>query len=150
MHVLADTIAHMFYAGTPAWHVNDVAGDVMYATPDGMKKIPFGPLSEWCTPVTPGYHSYVYHGHGRMGHVPDYPWVDHEYHPIWSSGNVYKANKKYFLYGFLEMLRALASIRAGRPYIPRAGEIDEELARIAANVMKKDHPWGENLRNKCE
>lgn len=95
MHVFADTAAHAFYAGTPAWHVNYVGDKVYDLTVNPKKEVPWLPNlpGEQCTPaITIYYDSIFYHGHGRMGSVPDYPWIKYEYSPKWSATPIIKDN----------------------------------------------------------
>lgn len=122
MHVLADTWAHMYYAGIPAWFMNDALNDVYDITR--------GKTISWvwvwpeidrfnlenCTPTMPAYNSYVYLGHGRMGHLPDYPWIKYRYTPLWSSRPIIKDNPTEFMLAFKQMVKALRCIREGVPF----------------------------------
>ena len=60
MHVLADTAAHAYYAGTPAWHVNDAGAKVYDLTVNPKKEVPWLPTpgGEQSTPVTTIYYRF--------------------------------------------------------------------------------------------
>lgn len=154
MHVLADTGAHMYYAGTPIWHVNDVSDDVIDLTVKPNKKIPFGPLSEWCTTPGTGYESFNYLGHGRMGHIPDYPWLIYKYHPKWSKDPIVKDNPKEYLRTFKEMVTALRCIREGRTYnVLNVDPLEGMYEKIVLDILNQKHPFGQsyekNVSTRC-
>lgn len=147
MHVLADTGAHMYYAGTPAWHVNDVYDGVSDMTVSPPQEIPWGGTSgEWCTPRSLYADGWPYLGHGRMGHVPDYPWAKYMYKPMWSSQPFLKDNSKEYLRTFIEMVTALKCIRESRPFnVLKPDPIkDEDLQTIKRilNTLPKQK-WGQ-------
>jgi hypothetical protein len=123
MHVYADTGAHMYHAGTPAWHVNEAYSDVMDQSVQLNERLNWaygdwlacymGKNVEACAPVGPTVRFPTYLGHGRMGHLPDYPWMCYKYLPYWynateNSGNwVIKNNPETYLNSFMDMILAL-------------------------------------------
>jgi hypothetical protein len=117
MHVFADTAAHAYYAGTPAWHVNEVGAKVDDLTVNPKKEVPWLPNlpGEQCTPATTIYYDSIFYlGHGRMGSVPDYPWIRYEYSPKWSATPIIKDNPVEYLKLFREMVTALKCIKDGK------------------------------------
>ena len=114
MHVLIDTFAHMLFCGSAAWHVNDVN-----ALPEMLVD------GEWVPMLIPVfatqeiyYNSLSYTGHGRMGHIPDYPWITYRYKPQWSATTIVKDNPKMYRRAFQEMVKAMSCIRNKQMYAP--------------------------------
>ncbi len=122
LHTLADTRAHMYYSGTPVWCVNDVAENVWDLSTGGRDLVKWrlgwppgiSDDSEWATPNSPFFASTFYLGHGRMGHVPDYPWMKYEYTPRWSAGPIVKDNPQQYIEGFKQMVAALRCLNEDR------------------------------------
>jgi Family of unknown function (DUF6765) len=122
MHAYADSGAHMYYAGTPAWHINE-AHESVYDRTDGQKRLIIWLFGNWyaikgvegCAPTCPWpkkacFKSVFYHGHARMGHLPDYPWMKYEYQPMWLSKKhkIVKDNPAEYIRTLKEMIWALA------------------------------------------
>jgi len=100
MHVMADTWAHMYYAGIPAWFINSARE--------------FEPSVDGATPIgdfSPFYNSYNYLGHSFAGHTPDYPSKKYEFKPRWSDEKIKKDNTEDFLKSFCQMIYAMKCIR---------------------------------------
>lgn len=127
MHVLADTWAHMFYAGFPEWFINNVSGDVYQVNGTGKTVVKWRRVWPWAdstdiiagesaTPDMLSYNSVVYLGHGRMGHLPDYPWLTYQYRPQWSDTDITKNNTSYFLSALKQMTYALTCIKNGTEF----------------------------------
>lgn len=151
MHVLADTAAHAYYAGTPAWHVNNVDSDVYYFTDNReWKKVPFGVSNEWCTPNFPtlAFDSDFYLGHGRMGCVPDYPWIKYKYIPQWrekadEDKELIKDNPDEYLKIFKKMVTALKCIRNQKIFDPNDLEpIDQKYIDVINKILRTKHDFG--------
>ncbi|MFO0592396.1 MAG: DUF6765 family protein [Polyangiaceae bacterium] len=129
MHVLIDTFAHMLYSGSAAWHVNDVAEEPEILTLDGRYvRVAIPPFTY--TPQGFYYNSIAYTGHGRMGHVPDLPWVTYRYKPQWSNTPIVKDNPTMYLRAFQEMVTAMRCIRQQRRYDPAQLDSDDQLRRV--------------------
>jgi hypothetical protein len=122
MHTVADTWAHMYYIGIPQWFANN-AGDDVYNI-DGTTKTlvkwqrawPWSESTdivhgETATPNMLAYNSVVYLGHGRMGHLPDYPWMKYQYRPQWSNADIVKDNQVYFLQAFKQLVKAMQCVK---------------------------------------
>ena len=97
MHVLADTWAHRYFAGTPSLVINNTNGYFFEIFPEQGEKVKrkiifnHNPGSA-DDPETSFYTNSVYQssennimnlGHGRAGHLPDYCFVRYRYHPAW-------------------------------------------------------------------
>jgi hypothetical protein len=143
MHVLIDTFAHMLFCGSAAWHVNDV---------NAVPEIRFG--DRWLPMAIPlfstqeiYYNSLAYTGHGRMGHIPDYPWITYRYKPQWSAETIVKDNPTQYLRAFQAMVLAMSCIRTGTPYAPPAdGQFlegssdDRALLEEIERIIRKSEP----------
>ncbi|MCP4621992.1 MAG: hypothetical protein GY850_00475 [bacterium] len=152
MHVLADTWAHQYFAGIPAWFIND-AGDAVYDV-DKNCKVRWKRISTWkdsvqpeagrgwgkefgdeeATPPEASYTGYVYLGHGRMGHLPDYPFLKYRYRPQWSSRDITKNNHAEFLKAMEQMTAALRCIKENRPFEQNS---TETLPDGVVNIVKE-------------
>lgn len=147
MHVLADTAAHSYYAGTPAWHVNDVDSDVYYFTDNSeWEKVSFGVASEWCAPKALTFESDFYLGHGRVGHIPDYPWIKYRYIPKWreeagkDEKEIMTDNPASYLKIFKEMVTALKCIRNQKTFdINSLEPIDQKYIDVIDKILRKNH-----------
>lgn len=146
MHVLADTAAHAYYAGTPAWHVNDAGAKVYDLTVNPKKEVPWQPTpgGEKSTPATTIYYDSIFYlGHGRMGSVPDYPWIKYEYFPKWSSASIIKDNPVEYLKIFRQIVTALKCIREGKRFdISNIEPIDQKCIFAVDNVLRTKHGFG--------
>ena len=116
MHVLIDTFAHTFFCGSAAWHVNDVNFDPKMRIEDDWASISI-PIFNY-TPPEFTYNGISYTGHGRMGHIPDYPWITYKYKPQWSKVSIIKDNPTMYRRAFQEMVLAMTCIRKGERYEP--------------------------------
>ncbi len=146
MHVLADTAAHAYYAGTPAWHVNDAGAKVYDLTVNPKKEVPWLPTSggEQSTPATTIYYDSIFYlGHGRMGHIPDYPWIRYEYSPKWSSTSIIKDNPVEYLKIFRQMVTALKCIRDEKRFdIASFEPIPQEYVSVIEGILRTKHDFG--------
>lgn len=122
MHVLADTWAHMNFAGTPSLVINNISGDVfeLFKKEDGYteKKIKFRhALSGSDDLENSVYTSSIFQssetavmnlGHGRAGHMPDYSFLRYKYMPAWADyEEVIKDNPSDYMHAFAQMVCAL-------------------------------------------
>ena len=128
MHVLADTWAHRYFAGTPSMVINNItayfyesretdAGEQWrpvtfrhrVSTPDDLEAGKYTntmvQFNEW---------SVMNLGHGRVGHLPDYSFVKYRYLPAWGDyEEVVKDNPTEYLRAFAQMVYALKWLREG-------------------------------------
>jgi hypothetical protein len=126
MHVLADTWAHRYFAGTPSYAINNTNTYFYEIIPDGNgfteRKIKFN--NNPATADDPDKGAYTASmsqvnentimnlGHGRAGHFPDYSFARYRYLPAWGQyREVVKDNPSDYLHAFCQMIYALKSLR---------------------------------------
>lgn len=155
MHVLADTWAHRYFAGMPSWWVNEVPRDVYYVP--GGEKMEYSVLKDFsitdfnkymadnyflATPPMPSFRSFSYLGHGRMGAVPDVPFMHYGYKPKWSNEDIEKNNPEEFLLAFRQLVYAMNCIKEQfyyerNVYADINGELEAELRTVFGNEEYK-------------
>ena len=123
MHVLADTWAHMNFAGTPSLAINNTSNDFYEILFDNTEqKISFkhapGALDDIENSV---YNSTVFNpsetnilnlGHGHAGHLPDYSFIRYKYLPAWGSYREFlKDNPSDYMKAFSQMIFAMKYLR---------------------------------------
>jgi hypothetical protein len=162
MHTLADTWAHMFYIGIPQWFVNN-AGEKVYKI-DGQtkKEVEWQRAWPWAegtdivngegaTPNMLAYNSVVYLGHGRMGHLPDYPYLKYQYHAQWSKDDIVKDNQAYFLQAFKQLVKAMQCIKnktefSNNSFADLPPETENIIKQIlATKVNDQSDTWKANI-----
>ncbi len=123
MHVLADTWAHRYFAGTPSLVINNTDYHFCENMPDGEKrKITFRhKRSEKDDLKNSLYTNSVYQvsensvmnlGHGRAGHLPDYSFANYSYLPAWGDyEEITKDNPDDYMHAFTQMIHALKYLR---------------------------------------
>jgi hypothetical protein len=126
MHVLADTWAHSWFAGTPSLVINNTDDYFFELLPDGSKrKIRFRHSTSKPDDLEAGIftnslfqpdESAVMNlGHGRAGHLPDYSFMKYEYLPAWGGYRVIvKDNPEDYLHAFAQMIEAMKYLRGTR------------------------------------
>lgn len=122
MHVLADTWAHRYFAGTPSLVINNISGGVveLFEEGDGFReqKITFRhSLSGSDDLENSVYTSSIFQisenavmnlGHGRAGHLPDYCFIRYRYMPAWAGyEEIVKDNPSDYYHAFTQMVYAL-------------------------------------------
>ena len=130
MHVLADTWAHSYFAGTPSFAINNTNYHFYEIVPDGdrfiEKKVKFihnpGTPDDFENSV---YVNSLYQtsentimnlGHGRAGHLPDYSFMRYKYLPAWGGyEEIVKNNPDDYLHAFGQMVYALKYLRGAEP-----------------------------------
>lgn len=137
MHVLADTWAHSYFAGTPNWWVNEVAESAEYLKESVNTEKRFDPYLK--TPPAGAFHSYAYLGHARIGGIPDAPYMCYSYRPQWSESRIIKNNRSDFMKAFSQMVSALKCIRSRSHYkkdsyeaVPK--QIEDRIIEIFQDV----------------
>ncbi len=127
MHVLADTWAHRYFAGTPSLVINNTNFWFYELLPDGEER----PVVFRHTPGSPDdvesglYNGSIYQnsensimnlGHGRAGHLPDYSFIRYKYLPAWGDYRVIvKNNPDDYYHAFCQMVCALKYLRGAIP-----------------------------------
>lgn len=129
MHVLADTWAHRYFAGTPSLVINNTDSYFFELIPDGEgfteRRINFKhKTSVRDDPDTSTYVSSLYQssehsimnlGHGRAGHLPDYSFIRYRYLPAWGDyDDITKDNPSDYIHAFTQMIEALKYLRGDR------------------------------------
>ena len=130
MHVLADTWAHRYFAGTPSLVINNTSYHFYEILGEG-EDAPSRHLDFRHSPTTPDdpdngrYTNSVYQskennimnlGHGRAGHLPDYSFARYRYLPAWGNYmEVVKDNPAEYMKAFCQMVHALKYLRGSIP-----------------------------------
>jgi hypothetical protein len=129
MHILADTWAHRYFAGTPALVINNTDKYFFELIPDGdgftERRITFKPNpSMQDDPDESIYVNSLYQsnensimnlGHGRAGHLPDYSFIRYKYLPAWGDyEEIIKDNPSDYLHAFTQMIEAMKYLRGDR------------------------------------
>lgn len=126
MHVLADTWAHRYFAGTPSLVINNTDFSFRELIPegDGYREERVNWRHNVAGPDDPGkgkYTNTVFQGteysvmnlgHGRAGHFPDYSYARYKYLPAWGQyAEVVKDNPADYWQAFCQMVYALRFLR---------------------------------------
>ncbi len=152
MHVLADTWAHRYFAGTPSFVINNVNSHFFELYSDGEKELerkivfrhaPSGRdnLDEdlfVSTPFQNSENAVMNLGHGRAGHLPDYSFVKYKYLPAWGNyQEIIKDNPSDYMNAFCQMIYAMKYLRGtyevfekGRIEIEALGDLEEPITKI--------------------
>ena len=126
MHVLADTWAHSYFAGTPSLVINNINYSFYEIVPgeegETTREVRFihNPSSK-DDPEKGIYTNSIYQvsedsimnlGHGRAGHLPDYSYARYRYLPAWGDyREIIKDNPKDYWKAFCQMVYAMQSLR---------------------------------------
>ena len=124
MHILADTWAHRYFAGTPSQVINST-NQYFYEIleKDGewtQQLINLGLTSaddpengNYISSVSSGIETSVMNlGHGRAGHLPDYSFMRYKYLPAWNDYQIiYKDNPDDYYHAFCQMIYAMSYLR---------------------------------------
>ena len=130
MHVLADTWAHSYFAGTPSLVINNTTYDFYELIGSGedarerrvdFRHNPSAPddleAGKYTNSVYQSSENHVMNlGHGRAGHLPDYSFIKYRYLPAWNSYDyVTKDNPADYMRAFCQMIYALRCLRGDHP-----------------------------------
>jgi len=140
MHVLADTWAHRYFAGTPSLVINNTNYHFYEILPDKERHIDFrhNPLAPddiengkyTGSLYQSSEHSIMNLGHGRAGHFPDYSFAKYRYLPAWNGyKEVIKDNPTEYYLAFCQMVYALQYLKGTVP--------DFETEKYAFEVVDK-------------
>jgi hypothetical protein len=126
MHVLADTWAHRYFAGTPSLVINNTNYEFyeMIPTESGFQDRQITFRHSTSAPDDPekgiytnslfqsNENSIMNLGHGRAGHLPDYSFARYRYLPAWGDyEEIIKDNPSDYLHAFCQMIYAMKYIR---------------------------------------
>ena len=152
MHILSDTWAHRYFAGTPSlvinntnYHFYELFGN------DGSfteKKIVFrhsasapddlGNSIYTASLFVNSENSIMNLGHGRAGHLPDYSFIRYKYLPAWGNyEEIVKDNPSDYKHAFCQMIYAMKYLKGmyntfecGRYDFDAAVPYQKEIDRI--------------------
>lgn len=151
MHVLADTWAHSYFAGTPSRVINNTNYYFYELINDNEqqieKRISFKHNPAVADDVINGKYSgsvsqenensIMNLGHGRAGHLPDYSFIRYKYLPAWGDyEEIVKDNPSDYYHAFLQMVYALKYLH---------GDIDTfEKNNYATDTVE---PWETTIKS---
>ena len=126
MHVLADTWAHKYFAGTPSLVINNTDSE-FYELTEGeggfdSRRVRFRHNPAAGDDIEKGIFTNTLYqgneqsvmnlGHGRAGHLPDYSYVRYRYLPAWGNYQaILKDNPSDYLKAFCQMVYALRFLK---------------------------------------
>ncbi|MBR5381595.1 MAG: hypothetical protein IK136_03135 [Oscillospiraceae bacterium] len=150
VHVLADTWAHRYFAGTPSLVINNTNYyfSELLPGPEGFTERPIhfrhSPSAPddlekglYTNSVYQGSESSVMNlGHGRAGHLPDYSFIRYKYLPAWGGyEELVKDNPSDYFKAFCQMVCAMKYLHGDIPVF-ETGVCEEEAVE----------PWAEEIR----
>lgn len=158
MHVLADTWAHRYFAGTPSLVMNNATEfyDLQEKKPI---KFMHNPMVQ--EDVEQGYYiNTVYQsnesaimnlGHGRAGHLPDYSFMRYQFLPSWGNYEVIdKDNPSDYFSAFCQMVYAMKYLRGEEADFQKDTYDQESVLpwkeEIMAILTKKQRAANENWK----
>lgn len=175
MHVLADTWAHRYFAGTPSFVINNTNRFFVELIPSESEgafverplKFKHNPRAKddfdagiyVNSAYQPSESAVMNLGHGRAGHLPDYSFARYRYVPAWADyEEVLKDNPAEFYQAFCQMVYALKCLRGVNGPFRKdtydTAAVAAHEARIKAILQKRQsdvdacHDWrafGEDL-----
>ena len=155
MHVIADTWAHQYFAGTPSLVINNTNYHFYEILPEGERKIRFRHSTSLpddtersiytCSLFQSSENSIMNLGHGRAGHLPDYSFIRYRYLPAWGDyDEIVKDNPSDYYYAFCQLIYALQYLRGERSsfetgqYALETAAPYEEKIRLILETRKID------------
>jgi hypothetical protein len=151
MHVLADTWAHRYFAGTPSLVINNIPPQIAEIV-DG-KEYPIRFRHSASKPDEPENHLYtssIYQfnetsimnlGHGRAGHLPDYSYITYRFLPAWGDyEEIVKNNPDDYYHAFCQLVYAMQYLRGDRETFELeqyAWETVEPHRETIQNILRK-------------
>ena len=157
MHVLADTWAHKYFAGTPSLVINNASDfcELIAVDPDNADgtvsydEIPIRFRHNPTAPDDPDSHLYTNSllqreeasimnlGHGRAGHLPDYSYIRYRYMPAWDDYRLTeKDNPTDYYRAFTQMVYAMRYLR-GDPETFSVDRYDRETVEPYADRIRE-------------
>lgn len=128
MHIMADTWAHSYFAGTPSNVINNTNSffyelyeedGAQVETRIRFRHNPTAADDVYKHQYTGSLHqenenSIMNLGHGRAGHLPDYSFIRYQYMPAWNNYElILKDNPSDYYHAFCQMVYAMKVIRSG-------------------------------------
>jgi hypothetical protein len=159
MHVLADTWAHMNFAGTPSLVINNTTNEFteIYTTEDGTeceRSIKFRHSATTPDDLDKGIftnslfqgneHSIMNLGHGRAGHLPDYSYMKYRYVPAWNDyKDIVKDNPSDYMMAFAQMVQAMKYLRGEIEVFEKDTYAFDDISQFKDqidSILRKKHP----------
>lgn len=150
MHVLADTWAHSYFAGTPSRVINNT-NYYFYEQIENQGQMSERRISLKHNPAASDdviegkYSGSIYQenensimnlGHGRAGHLPDYSFARYKYLPAWGNyETIEKDNPKDYYFAFSQMVYAMQYLR---------GSVQDFTINTYAHETIE--PWNETIK----
>ena len=150
MHVLADTWAHRYFAGTPSLVINNTNLYFYELLPQGgstvQRPVTFRHSPGGADDLESGiYNNSIFQsnensimnlGHGRAGHLPDYSFIRYQYLPAWGGyREIVKDNPDDYYHAFCQMIYAMKYLRGEIPVFEKNCYATQTVA-----------PWEEEIR----
>ena len=151
MHVLADTWAHRYFAGTPSVVINNTDYDFVELPTEGdsfsERRVTFRHNPTGGDDLEKGvYTNTVFQfsensvmslGHGRAGHLPDYSFMRYRYLPAWGGyAEILKDNPTDYYNAFCQMIYAMRYLR-GEINVFEKGIYDMQTAKPHEDEIRK-------------
>ncbi len=149
MHVLADTWAHRYFAGTPSLVINNTNYH-FYETVEMDGKTTERQIRFTHNPSAPDdvfegiYTNTLYQpkemavmnlGHGRAGHFPDYSFARYRYLPAWGDyEEIIKDNPSDYMNAFCQMIYAMKFLRGEREEFEKGRYEKESISRWSETI----------------
>lgn len=172
MHVIADTWAHQYFAGTPSMVINNTDWHFFELLPDGTeRRVTFRHNPSAADDPERGiYVNSIYQnsensimnlGHGRAGHLPDYSFIRYKYLSAWGDyDETVKDNPADYRRAFGQLICAMKYLRGEREafekgvydmdaFAPWSDEIDAILTKRQIDACADWKAFGEKLSG-CE
>lgn len=152
MHVLSDTWAHRYFAGTPSIVINNTNHHFFELIPEGdtftRRQIKFvhslGKDDDLDNSIFSNTifqiseNSIMSLGHGRAGHLPDYSFIRYAYLPAWGNyAEIIKDNPHDYYMAFTQMIYALRFLKGDHGSFEKErydteviSKYDEEIRQI--------------------
>lgn len=171
MHILADTWAHQYFAGTPSYIINNTDYHFYEIVGQGddreVRRIRFSHNPKLVDdPVkgiyvnsvsSGGENNVMCLGHGKAGHLPDYSFARYKYLPAWGNyQEITKDNPSDYMHAFCQMIYALRYLKGDfdaferdtydtERVAPYREEIDAILERRQLSALSDWKEFGERL-----
>ncbi|SFL33112.1 hypothetical protein SAMN05216390_11941 [Lachnospiraceae bacterium KH1T2] len=162
MHVLADTWAHTYFAGTPSYVINNtdfyfyellgenepyIEKSIKFrhspTEPDDIENSIYTNSLSQSTE-----NSIMNLGHGRAGHLPDYSFAKYKYLPAWKDyDEVIKDNPADYMKAFCQMIYAMKYLRGEISTFEKETYAEDEISQWKADI---DQILRKRQLNACE
>ena len=151
MHVLADTWAHSYFAGTPSFAINNTNYHFYELVPEGdgftERKVRFIHSASAPDDFENGIYvnslfqanenTIMNLGHGRAGHLPDYGYARYKYLPAWADyQEILKDNPKEYYSAFCQMVYALRYLRGDTDSFEKETYDSEKVAPWESRIKE--------------